>query len=105
MRRRRRIRWGRPFKKLRYADHSLLHDFEDDVILRKVRALETPRKGLWVFTANALMNTYPDLFIEKNLYRALKRMSRQGTLRRPRKWGKNPIYELDDRPAEAEQAA
>lgn len=100
--------WGRrPFKALKYENNQALQDWEDEVILRKIRGLKTPTKHYHAFTVDALMNTYPDLFTTaRMLHRALKRMTRTTTLKRPsRRWGPNVIYELDDRPQEQEKAA
>lgn len=103
--RRRRAWWGRrKFRARSYQYNPYVQAFEDDVILRKVRGMETRVDGLWDFTATALRNTYPDLFNERHLPRALKRMARQGKLKKMRNWGLQPVYELDDRPAKAEAA-
>jgi hypothetical protein len=99
--RRRRAWWGRrPWREKSYPNAHALHDYEDDVILRKVRVLQTPSDGIWVFTPSHLMNTHPDLFNERNLRRALKRMRKDGKIGGGGKfWGrKNPMYELNELP-------
>lgn len=61
-----------------YEHQVHLHSFEDEVILRKMR--ESGLHG-----AKALAGQYPDLFDRRNLERAMKRMARQGLLRRGRR--------------------
>lgn len=96
--------WGRrAFKPRTYAMSPELHAFENEVILRKVRQLEGGAPNLWVFDANALCRTYPDLFNPKFMKRTLKRMANQGLLTRSR--GFTGLYTLDERPAEVERAA
>lgn len=100
---RRRVRawWGRrPWKERPYDLNTALHHYEDEIVLRKIREMEPARARYWVFTAKHLMNTHPDTFVnEKRLLRVLQRLQSRPNFRRPRKWGPNPIWELDDRPA------
>lgn len=98
--------WGRrPFRAPTYKTAYRIHDFENEVITRKVRELEpgNPAVPVWAFTAESLLEVYPDLFDPRNLRRALRRMRRQGVISGGRFLGK--IYVLDDRRDEEAKAA
>lgn len=58
------------------ADHRL-HDFEDEVILRKWLESGEP-----TISAKRLAGLYPNLFDPSKLPRAMKRMAKQGTIER-----------------------
>jgi hypothetical protein len=70
--------FARRGRRQRAYEHEVhLHRFEDEVILRKMR-----ESGLE--SAKGLAGRYPELFDQRNLGRAMKRMARQGLLNRRR---------------------
>lgn len=95
--------WGRrPHKAKSYKHATAIHEFENEVILRKARELRGAF-GAQGFTAAALANAYPNLFDKRNLTRALKRMYREGRVRTKGKWGRKPVYRITT--TEEERAA
>lgn len=97
-------RWA--FKAKAYKSATEIHEFENEVILRKATALKELTGGAFgpqAFTAAALESAFPTLFDTRNLNRALKRMRKDGLLVRGKRWGKTTVYKT--KPEEEAQAA